>query len=76
MFTIYKEHWHVIFEDYTEKDYFVESVTEIPETINKDDEPIIIDGEELFHDFKDIRCLEYVGIIKFNGKSYLQDSTF
>ena len=71
MYTIYKEQWHVTFEDYTQKDYFVDSVREIPETIDRDDEPIIADGEELFHDFNDIRCIEYVGIVKFVGRGYL-----
>jgi len=71
MYTIYKERWHVVFEDFTEKDYFVDSVRDIPETIDKDDEPIIIDDEPLYHDFKDIRSLEYVGIMKFTGNGYL-----
>ena len=71
MCTIYKEQWQVTFEDCTQKDYFVNSVREIPETIDKDDEPIIVDDEELFHGFKDIRRIEYVGIVKFVGRRYL-----
>lgn len=54
---IYKRKYSVVFEDYSQKVYIADSIRELPELIDNDEELICFD-------FSDVSSIQYQGIVE------------